>query len=90
MQGMESAVWDPRQLCPNNHLRERINIADLDADFDEDDDVEESRTELDSHANLIVLGRNAVILNDTGRMAVVQPFTPHYESLESVKIVDGV
>eukprot|EP00957_Ditylum_brightwellii_P187227 14259256-Ditylum_brightwellii.AAC.2 len=90
MQGMESDVWNPGQLYPNNHLRERISIADLDADFDEDGDVKGSRSELNSHVTMVVMGRNAVILNDTGRIAEVQPFTPRYKSLESVKILDAV
>ena len=45
-----------------------------------------SRTDLDSHANMVVVGKHAAIINDTGRK--VSPFTPDYESLK-VLIVDA-
>ena len=41
----------------------------------------ESRTDLDSHANMPVIGKHALILNDTGRVADVNPFTPDYKSM---------
>ena len=38
--------------------------------YDTDETLDnDSRTELDSHANMVVVGRNSVILNDTGRAA---------------------
>ena len=49
---------------------------------------EESRTELDSHANMPVVGRNAYIISDTGRIADVNPFTPDYDSMQ-ISIVDA-
>ena len=59
-------------------------------DVDEDEaSANETRTELDSHANMAVIGRNAYILNDIGRTAQVSPFTPDYEALTEVKIVDA-
>ena len=51
-------------------------------------EAEESRTELDSHANMPVLGRHVHILSDTGRKADVSPFTPDYQSLK-MPIVDA-
>ena len=48
-----------------------------------------SRTDLDSHANMAVVGKNVAITNDTGRRAEVSPFTPDYESLSKVPIVDA-
>ena len=47
------------------------------------------KTELNSHANMIVVGRHAYILNYSGRTAQVSPFTPEYESLKEVPIVDA-
>eukprot|EP00957_Ditylum_brightwellii_P106829 8149859-Ditylum_brightwellii.AAC.1 len=41
----------------------------------------ESRTELDSHANMPVVGKHALILSHTGRVADVNPFTPDYKSM---------
>jgi hypothetical protein len=46
-----------------------------------DMEEEESRTELDSHANMLVVDRNAYIISDTGRIADVNPFTPDYASI---------
>jgi hypothetical protein len=47
-----------------------------------------SQTELDSHANMPVVGRHAHILSDTGQIADVNPFTPGYDSMQ-VPIVDA-
>jgi hypothetical protein len=66
-------------------------IADVhgtDENEDDDDSNEESRTELDSHANMPVVGRHAYILSDNGRTADVSAFTPDYKPME-VRIVDA-
>jgi hypothetical protein len=49
----------------------------------------ETRTELDSHANMVVLGQHAMIINNSGRTAQVNPFTPDYDALTEVPIVDA-
>ena len=49
---------------------------------------EESRTELDSHANMPVVGRHALVIADTGKTVSVCPFTPDYQAL-NVKMVDA-
>ena len=49
---------------------------------------EESRTELDSHANIAVIGRHAYILAETGKMVEVNLFTPTYKPIEA-PIVDA-
>ena len=46
-----------------------------------------SRTELDSHANMPVIGRNAYILSKIGETLDVAPFTPDYKPI-SVEFVD--
>ena len=48
-----------------------------------------SRTELDSHANMAVVGRNSFVIEDTGRTADVNPFTPDYNALENIPIVNA-
>ena len=48
-----------------------IIVADV-----EDMAAEQSKTELDSHANMPVVGRHAFIIWDTGRVAEVNAFTP--------------
>ena len=37
---------------------------------------EDSQTELDSHANMPVVGHREYVISDTGRIADVNPFTP--------------
>eukprot|EP00957_Ditylum_brightwellii_P187339 14268246-Ditylum_brightwellii.AAC.1 len=46
-----------------------------------------SRTELDSHANMPVMGSDALVVSDTGRLMKVNPFTPDYDVMK-VKLVD--
>ena len=60
-------------------------IMDVDVASNEDT---ESRTELDSHATMPVVRRNAFIIANTGRIAHVNPFTPDYNSMQ-VPIVDA-
>ena len=47
-----------------------------------------SRTELDSHANMPVIGKNAYILSKIGETGDVAPFTPDYKPI-SVELVDA-
>ena len=47
-----------------------------------------SRTELDSHANMPVIGKNAYILSRIGETVDVAPFTPAYKPI-SVELVDA-
>ena len=47
------------------------------------------RMELDSHADTIVLGRNAIILQYTSRECDVSPYSDAYEPIRNVPIVTG-
>jgi hypothetical protein len=60
-----------------------IMAADVDLVLDDEDmDAEQSRTtELDSHANMLVVGRHAFIISNTGRVADVNAFMPDYEPM---------
>ena len=49
---------------------------------------EESRTELDSHANMPVVGKHGYIIAETGKTVDVSPFTPDYKLLP-VPLVDA-
>ena len=49
---------------------------------------EESRTELDSHTNMPVVGKHAYIIAETGKKVDVSPFTPDYKPL-TVPLVDA-
>jgi hypothetical protein len=58
-------------------------VADIEVDEGDgmNDNNEGSRTELDSHTNMPVVGRHAyIVISDTGRMADVSPFTHSFES----------
>jgi len=46
-------------------------------------------TELDSHANMVVLGRNSFIFESTGKTCNVKPFSEEIGVAEDVPIVDG-
>ena len=48
----------------------------------------ESCTELDSHANMPVVGKHAYIIAETGKTVDVSPFTPDYKPL-TVPLVDA-
>ena len=56
-------------------------------------DVEASsvyhRTELDSHANMVILGLNSFVFESTGRTCNVQPFSTDLGIAKDVPIVDG-
>lgn len=47
------------------------------------------KTELDSHANMVVLGKNAYVFERTGRTCNVKPFTTTLGTARDVPIVDG-
>ena len=48
-----------------------------------------SMTDLDSHANMVVLGRYARVVAYTRKIAQVSLFIPAYKSMENVLIIDG-
>ena len=47
------------------------------------------KTEPESHANMVVVVRHAYIMNSSGRTSQVSTFTPEYESLKEVTIIDA-
>ena len=47
-----------------------------------------NRTELDSHANMAVVGRECVVFDDTGQTCTVNAFTESAGKLDKVPIVD--
>ena len=48
----------------------------------------ESTTEPNSHENMAVFGKHAAILDDTGNKADVILFTPEYQAMNKVSIID--
>ena len=90
MQPDNSTQWDPGGPIHdiNKHLSMLIHsamIADInDKDDSGDEEPEElSRTELDTHANMPVVGRHALIVSESGMSVDVNPFTPAYPSMKA-------
>ena len=75
-----------RRDRPNEHIY-KICSSSIDTS---NDTIEVSRTELDSHANMVVVGQHAFIINNTGKTAEVSPFTSSYDALKNVPIVDAI
>ena len=48
----------------------------------------ESRTDLDSHANMPLVGQNYYIISDSGTFAEVNAFLPEYET-KNISILDA-
>ena len=71
---------------PNVHLSTIIM-----ASLEEDGPTTEwgSRTELDSHANMPVVGKYCHVIQKTGKTVDVNPFTPAYDPLRGVPLVDA-
>ena len=53
------------------------------------DDDEPATTQLDSHANMVVVGSHATIFGKTGKSCDVRPFSSDCSKLERVPIVDA-
>lgn len=83
------------QSEPNNYLCSIIANANANSDHEsesqsESNDLPDARTELDTHANMVLFGKNAFIFDGaSGRKCNVQPFDPSLGSRQSIPIVDG-
>ena len=55
-----------------------------------DNESKNSRTDLDNHSNMVVVGKKCTVLNETGRHAEVAQFTPDCESLHKVPVICAV
>jgi hypothetical protein len=49
-------------------------------------DDEDTRTELDSHADTCVAGRNTLLVSDEGRQVTVHPYSGEYKPIQDVSI----
>ncbi|KAI2511644.1 hypothetical protein MHU86_2710 [Fragilaria crotonensis] len=49
-------------------------------------DDEDTRTELDSHADTCVAGRNTLLVSDEGRQVTVHPYSGEYKPIPDVSI----
>ena len=69
----------------STHIYHKI-VASMEVDIETDG---ESRTELDSHANMPVVGREALVVEQSGKMVEVSTFTPDYEPIK-VEVVNAI
>ena len=63
-------------------------VSTTDSTYEESPTDIQSRTDLDSHANMPVVGKHAHIFRYTGKTASVSAFSPDYDPLKT-KIVDA-
>ena len=52
-------------------------------------DEEDSINELDSHVNMVVVVKHVTIFADTGTTTDMRPFTPDYQDMAKVSILDA-
>ena len=69
----------------SSHIYHKI-VASMEVDIETD---RQSRTELDSHANMPVVGREALVEEQSGRTVEVSPFTPDYKPIK-VEVVNAI
>ena len=69
----------------STHIYHKI-VASMEVDAKIDG---ESRTELDSHANMPVVGREALVVEQSGKTVEVSPFTPDYKPIK-VEVVNAM
>ena len=90
----QTEIWDPEQhTCIPNRVFATIATATVTKDYSNEmgtnsEDVGGTRTELDSHANMPVVGRHSYIINYSGQKVDVRPFTPQNWSMEA-ELVDA-
>ena len=94
LQPDQTEIWDPGQYtCISNRVFATIATATVTKDYNNEmgidsEDLGGTRTELDSHANMPVVGWHSYIINYSGQKVDVRPFTPRYRSMEA-ELVDA-
>ena len=68
----------------STHIYKIVASMEVDVELDG-----ESRTELDSHANMPVVGREALVVEQSGKMVEVSRFTPDYKPIK-VEVVNAM
>ena len=74
----------------SNHLYHKI-VASIEVNMgiDGQETRMESRTDLDSHANMPVIGREALVVEQSGGTVEFSPFTPDYKPIK-VEVVNAM
>ena len=84
-------------LTPNKHTIESVikaikaNISDVTnkQSLDDIDHLNTCRSELDSHANMIVVGKECFVFESTGKTCNVEPFDKTLGIAQNIPIVDA-
>ena len=76
-------------ITANNRLTATICATDADIIMDNGNSTALPRSELDSHANMIVLGKHCFPFESTGKTCSVKPFSSELGIAENVPIIDG-
>ena len=74
----------------NQQIYDVIAASTYDAEEMMNDKAKMIRTELDSHANMVVVGKHCHILAKTGTHMDVNPFTPTYKALKAPIVDAGI
>ncbi len=77
------------RAVPNEHLQGEISAIWATTANMGDNDGNSATTQLDSHANMVVVGSQATVFGHSGRSADVRPFSNDCSKLTSVPIVDA-
>ena len=78
------------QSDPNDYVLSKIVSTASVASAVADSNSPQSRSELDSHANMIVLGKHCFVFDNIhGQTCEVQPFDPSLGTVKEVPIVDA-
>ena len=78
-------------MVPNDHLQSKISSITATASVSSTEShFPQSRSELDSHANMVVLGKNCFVFDGIhGKTCTVEPFDPSIGTAKKVPIVDA-
>ena len=87
--GCSSSAHRRSRAVPNEHLKGVISAIWATTANMGDDDENMATTQLDSHANMIVVGRQATVFGSSGKHTDVRPFSNDCSKLEAVLIVDA-
>ena len=89
----------PGEITPNSYVVSAIkaNATNVDDNnhysnykyLNDTDHNTYSKSELDSHANMIVLGNGCFVFESTGKTCNVEPFDPQLGTVQNIPIVDA-
>ena len=86
-------MWKPGTIPNENFCKEiassMTDVQSKDLNIGDLSKLPIFRTDLESHANMVAVGRNVQIICNTNRTTKVSPFTPDYDSIHQIFMVDA-